>query len=223
MALLVSARKLLGLVLTLGASFTAFSAPPADLRPNKGAVHGSPFRLEISHSEYRLTSGLQDGSMRKGRLGAMIDRHADARKLDPALVHAVVRTESAYRVDAVSSKGAVGLMQVMPMTGKRFGVSDLASPENNLQAGTAYLRHLLDRFDNLPLALAAYNAGEGAVIRAGYRIPTYPETREYVHSVMRSYRATSVPLTGASYRYIEGTRLEDGDLAPYRLAGAPVY
>lgn len=222
MVRLASARKLLGLALMLGASFAAFSAPPTYLRLDKGAVTGSPFRLEISRSEYRLASGPRDGSIGKDRLGAMIDRHAGARKLDPALVHAVVRTESAYRVDAVSSKGAVGLMQVMPMTGKRFGVDNLASPENNLQAGTAYLRHLLDRFDNLPLALAAYNAGEGAVIRAGHRIPAYPETREYVQSVMHRYRAAIVPVAGVSYQYIDGARLDDGDLAPYRLVDAAV-
>lgn len=111
-------------------------------------------------------------------------------------------------------------MQVMPMTGKRFGVGDLTYPENNLQAGTAYLRHLLDRFDSVPLALAAYNASEGAVIRAGHRIPAYPETWEYVQSVMRSYRAAIVPLAGMTYQYIDGVRLDTGDLAAYRLADA---
>jgi hypothetical protein len=216
------AIRSLGMALVLGASFAAFSAPttPTGLRLDKNLVSGSPFRLEISRSEYRLANGQRDGGSRKDHLGAMIDRHADAKKIDPVLVHAVIRAESAYRVDAVSSKGAVGLMQVMPVTGKRFGVSDLASPENNLQAGTAYLRYLLDRFDNLPLALAAYNAGEGAVIRAGLRIPDYPETRGYVQGIMRNYRAAIMPLAGVSYQYMEGARLDDRDLSPYRLVDA---
>lgn len=222
MARLAQAGKLLGLALMLGASFAALSAPPTYLRLDKGAVRGSPFRLEISRSEYRLAAGPQDGDSRQGRLRAIIDRHAEARRLDPALVHAVVRAESAYRVDAVSAKGAIGLMQVMPGTGKRFGVDDLAFPENNVQAGTAYLRHLLDRFESIPLALAAYNAGEGAVVRAGHRIPAYPETRDYVQGVMRSYRAAFVPPAGNAYQYIDGARLDDGDLAPYRLSDVAV-
>lgn len=146
----------------------------------------------------------------------MIERHAAARGLDPALVHAVIKAESAYRPEAVSPKGAVGLMQVMPATGRRFGVSDLAQPESNLKAGTTYLRHLLDRFDDVPLALAAYNAGEGAVRRFGNAIPPYPETRGYVQNVLRSYGKV-VQENPVLRVYVEGARLTDGDLASYRL------
>lgn len=219
-AALVLVAQSLGMVLMLGASFATFSAPstPTYLRVDKSLVSGSPFRLEISRSEYRLANVQRDGNIRKDRLRAMIDRHADAKKIDSVLVHAVIRAESAYRVDAVSPKGAVGLMQVMPMTGKRFGVGDLASPENNLQAGTAYLRYLLDRFDNLPLALAAYNAGEGAVIRAGHRIPDHPETRNYVQGIMRNYKAAIMPLSSISYPYIDGARLDERDLSHIALS-----
>jgi len=146
----------------------------------------------------------------------MIERHAVARGLDPALVHAVIKAESAYRPEAVSPKGAVGLMQVMPATGRRFGVSDLEQPESNLKAGTTYLRHLLDRFDNVLLALAAYNAGEGAVRRFGNAIPPYPETRGYVQEVLRSYGKVG-PEKHVPQVYVEGVRLADGDLASYRL------
>lgn len=179
----------------------------------------SPFRLEIQRSEYRVVSDAPPPTVRSGAvrgLSPMIERHAAARGLDPALVHAVIKAESAYRPEAVSPKGAVGLMQVMPATGRRFGVSDLAQPESNLKAGTTYLRHLLDRFDDVPLALAAYNAGEGAVHRFGNAIPPYPETRGYVQNVLRSYGKV-VQENPVSRVYVEGARLTDGNLASYRL------
>jgi soluble lytic murein transglycosylase-like protein len=181
----------------------------------------SPFHLEIQRSDYRLNTGLVTETVTLAKKGSalsmMIDRLANEKGLDPALVHAVIRAESDYRPDAVSPKGAIGLMQVMPATGRRFGVSDLDVPERNLQAGTTYLRHLLDRFDNVPLALAAYNAGEGAVIRFGNKIPPYPETQGYVQGILRAYRRDLIPDTPLPYVYTDGVRLAADDLAPYRL------
>ncbi|MDJ0738695.1 MAG: transglycosylase SLT domain-containing protein [Gammaproteobacteria bacterium] len=123
-------------------------------------------------------------------LAPLIARAAAASQLRPALVHAVIRAESAYRADAVSSKGAVGLMQLMPATAERYGVTNRRDPEQNLRGGTTYLRDLLQMFDNdLQLALAAYNAGENAVIKYGNRIPPYDETQGYVRKVIRFYEA----------------------------------
>ena len=103
---------------------------------------------------------------RRDELQPLIQHAAAESQLRPALVHAVVRAESAYRTDAVSSKGAVGLMQLMPATAERYDVDDRRDPAQNLRGGTQYLRDLLVMFDNdLQLALAAYNAGENAVIR----------------------------------------------------------
>lgn len=179
------------------------------------AADPSPYRLHLPPGEYRLRSGGPVASVGRAHppagMAALIERQATARGLDPALVHAVIQAESGYRADAVSAKGAVGLMQVMPATGRRFGVADLDNPEANLRAGTAYLGHLLARYD-LPLALAAYNAGEGAVLRHGGAIPPYPETRAYVAGVLRAYRRPS-PFSF----YLDGTRLEAGSLADYRL------
>jgi len=112
--------------------------------------------------------------------------------MDPALLHAVISIESAYRVEAVSPKGARGLMQVMPATAQRFGVaaSDLHRPEPNIRAGAGYLASLLRMFDDdLRLALAAYNAGEHAVLRNGTRIPPYAETQQYVPRVLALYQS----------------------------------
>lgn len=100
------------------------------------------------------------------------------------LLHAVILAESAYDAKAVSSAGAQGLMQLIPATAKRFGVLDSFDPEQNMRGGAAYLKWLLERFDDdLELALAAYNAGEGAVEKYGRSIPPYPETTAYVRKV----------------------------------------
>ena len=109
-------------------------------------------------------------------------------RLDPALLHAVIAVESAYDPAAVSPKGALGLMQLMPATAARYGVRDPFDVEQNLAAGASHLRGLIDRYaGDTALALAAYNAGSGAVQAAGGRIPPYAETRRYVPAVLRRY------------------------------------
>lgn len=111
-------------------------------------------------------------------------------KLDPKLLHAVIGIESGYDARAVSPKGAMGLMQLMPDTARRYGATDSFDADQNLRAGARYLRDLLQLFSHdLQLTLAAYNAGEGAVIRHGNRIPPYPETQAYVPRVLQRYQA----------------------------------
>jgi soluble lytic murein transglycosylase-like protein len=97
--------------------------------------------------------------------------------------------ESGFNPHAVSKKGAVGLMQLLPATARRYGVQNMNDPEQNIRAGAHYLRDLLARFDsNLELALAAYNAGEEAVERYGRHVPPFRETMSYVPSVMKVYQ-----------------------------------
>jgi len=125
--------------------------------------------------------------------------------LSPALLHAVIRVESNYNPAAISPKGAVGLMQLMPGTSERFGVSNPLRPQDNIRGGARYLRLLLEMFDqDLKLALAAYNAGEQTVIRYGRRVPPYPETLEYVERVMRHYgrqaHDVAPPVNARAYR-----------------------
>ncbi|GMV48514.1 lytic transglycosylase domain-containing protein [Nitrospirales bacterium NOB] len=124
-----------------------------------------------------------------GELAPVIARHSRAHRLHPALIRAIIKTESDFDPMAVSRAGAVGLMQLMPQTALRLDVRDSYNPDDNIGGGTKYLRQLLDRFQgNLPLALAAYNAGEHTVDR--YRgLPPIEETREYVKKVLRYYRA----------------------------------
>jgi soluble lytic murein transglycosylase-like protein len=116
-------------------------------------------------------------------IATLIDRWAAARELDAMLVQAVVQVESGYNVRALSSKGAKGLMQLMPGTARELGVTDPYDAEQNVRAGTAYLRRMFDRFGNLEWALAAYNAGPEAVERHS-GIPPFAETREYVRRVL---------------------------------------
>ena len=117
----------------------------------------------------------------------LVREAAERHSVDPALVRAVIETESGWNPGAMSRKGAAGLMQLIPTTAQRFGVQDRFSPQQNVDAGVRYLKVLLQRYDgNLDLALAAYNAGEGAVDRA-HGIPAFRETRNYVQKVQDAY------------------------------------
>ncbi|NCA70709.1 MAG: DUF4124 domain-containing protein [Sphingobacteriia bacterium] len=132
------------------------------------------------------------GSLEQRRAGyeTLIEANARRYGVPVWLIHAVIRAESAYQPSAVSPAGAQGLMQLMPGTAARYGVSDSFDPVENIRGGTAYLRDLLDLFDwDLKLALAGYNAGEGAVIKHGRTIPPYAETQGYVRKVFEYGRA----------------------------------
>jgi len=121
--------------------------------------------------------------------------------VEPALIHAVISVESGYNPSARSRAGAVGLMQLMPATAERYGVTDRLDPAQNIQGGARYLRDLKVMFDNnLNLVLAAYNAGEQAVMKYGKRIPPYAETTAYVPKVLshyRKYRASAPAAIGS--------------------------
>jgi len=112
--------------------------------------------------------------------------------IDPLLIYAQMHQESAFRRRATSYKGASGLMQLMPATARRFGVTDIYDPEQNINAGVRYMRWLLNKFDgDVVLALAGYNAGEGAVMKYGNNVPPYRETREYVRRITGRYQSIS--------------------------------
>ncbi|MEZ5500650.1 MAG: lytic transglycosylase domain-containing protein [Steroidobacteraceae bacterium] len=125
---------------------------------------------------------------RASQYDEIIERAADSADVAAELLRAVIVVESGFNPNAVSPKGARGLMQLMPATARTLGVRDPHDPAQNVDAGARYLRRLMDRFGNdLQLALAAYNAGTAAVERYGKRIPPYRETREYVPKVLDLY------------------------------------
>ncbi len=119
----------------------------------------------------------------------IVDEVANTYGVESALLHAVISVESRYRPKAVSKKGAAGLMQLMPVIARRYGVADPLDPVQNLHGGAKYLRYLLKKYNNdRSLTLAAYNAGESAVAKYGNRIPPYRETTNYVPRVLGFYR-----------------------------------
>ncbi len=127
----------------------------------------------------------QNRKKHSGTINVVADRY----KLPKSLIHAVITAESAYDSDAVSRAGAVGLMQLMPGTAKRYGVRNRRNPYENISGGAQYLRDLLVLYDNnLRLVLAAYNAGEGAVKKYNNTIPPYKETQNYVKKVIAYYK-----------------------------------
>ena len=142
---------------------------------------------------YPAPSQVQVNALARGRFAPLVESAARTYQVDAALLHAVITAESGYDAAAVSHKGAVGLMQLMPETARRYGVANSLDPEQNIVGGTRYLSYLLRLFDNnLELAVAAYNAGEQAVISHGYSVPPYRETLAYVPAVLKlqkKYRA----------------------------------
>jgi soluble lytic murein transglycosylase-like protein len=143
----------------------------------------------------------------------LIEEHARQNGIRPDLVRAVVQAESAFNPYARSPKGALGLMQLMPATAEQFSVVNPFNPIENVRAGVAYLRQLLDRYsNNEELALAAYNAGPQAVDRYGRRIPPYRETQAYV---ARISRMTSQPVKKPGGTIYKTSKTVDGRTIPY--------
>jgi len=143
----------------------------------------------------------------------LVNQAVTPKRIDPKLVHSIIQVESAYDPNAISRKGAMGLMQLVPGTAKRFGVANPFDPRQNIEGGVSYLKYLLDMFDgDVTLALAAYNAGENSVLRYG-GIPAFPETQDYVRKVNSLYGGnlprgevgpkTKEPPKAAIYRYVD--------------------
>ena len=131
-------------------------------------------------------------------------RHA----VDPVLIYAIMHRESAFKKRALSHKGASGLMQLMPATARRFGVTNIWDPRQNIDAGARYMRWLLNTFDgDVRLALAGYNAGEGAVMKYGYRVPPYRETQEYVRRISERYALMRDPDTARRAPVVSRTQV----------------
>jgi soluble lytic murein transglycosylase-like protein len=150
------------------------------------------YRLLVLSSKDRTVSGDRYDAMllaKAGQYDSIIETAAVSASVEANLLRAVIVVESGFNSHAVSKRGAVGLMQLMPSTATRFGVSNAYDPRENVRAGARYLRFLIDRFGhNVRLALAAYNAGEQAVDRNGGQIPPFTETMAYVPRVLKIYQ-----------------------------------
>jgi len=150
------------------------------------------YRLLVLSSQDRTASGDHYDAMllaKAGQYDSIIEKAAIAASVEPNLLRAVIVVESGFNSRAVSKRGAVGLMQLMPATASRFGVSNPYDPRENVHAGARYLKFLINRFgQDVRLALAAYNAGEEAVERNGGQIPPFTETMAYVPRVLKIYK-----------------------------------
>jgi hypothetical protein len=198
-------RPLLSFVLVLAAALFGVRPAFADIytfKDERGVVHFT--NIKGLDSRYRLLRREGDspvpGSGNPGRVympsqadiqrySSIVETAASKYGVDKALVHAVISAESGYNPQAVSRTGARGLMQLMPETARRYGVHNSMDPADNIYGGVRYLRDLLTMFKgDMKLAVAAYNAGENAVIRYGLRVPPYAETLGYVPKVLEFYR-----------------------------------
>jgi soluble lytic murein transglycosylase-like protein len=195
--MMMDKRSIIGAILSAGLWLTL--APPArgqiasyvdengkivyvnaDPRPRPAGLRNKAAGAHASATE-------TSAAILPDRLERLVCEIAERHSLDPALLKAVVGVESGGNPRAISRKGALGLMQLVPTTAERFGVGNAFDPAQNLEGGASYLRQLLDRYDgDLTKSLAAYNAGEGAVQRFG-GVPNYPETRAYVQKVTNTY------------------------------------
>ena len=176
---------LLGAVLGMAASMIHTSSVHPDFRTGKLVRSVIVTSQPVSRQRVAETAVLAPPAGIDTAIDGAVERIAAQHSLPPQLIHSVIKVESNYNPFAVSSKGARGLMQLIPSTARRFGVSDSFNPLENIQGGAKYLKYLLDLYNgNYPLALAAYNAGEGAVAKYG-GVPPYAETRNYLVRVQK--------------------------------------
>ena len=203
MPLSIRQTLLPGLLLSIGSLVCTPGAATEIYRwvDSSGTVHLTD---RPTHSGYQLIQlrnkrvkmsriNFRDREANRKRFSGKIAEVAQRHEVPEALLHALITIESVYDPNAVSRAGAVGLMQLMPATARRYGVYNRRDPTANLNAGTRYLKDLLTRFDNdVELALAGYNAGEKAVEKYDNRIPPYEETQEYVRKVLKLYAQESL-------------------------------
>ncbi|MBD0372631.1 MAG: lytic transglycosylase domain-containing protein [Pyrinomonadaceae bacterium] len=169
-------------------------------------------RARVPMSASKSLDGFTTGDP---RIDAFIVESGVRNGVDPVLIYALMHQESSFKRGAISPKGARGLMQLMPGTAARFGVTNIFDPRQNIEGGTRYLRFLLDAFDgDIALTLAGYNAGEGAVLKYGRRVPPYRETQEYVRRITQRYALMRDPETARTAKPVTPTEVAAAQAQP---------
>jgi Soluble lytic murein transglycosylase and related regulatory proteins (some contain LysM/invasin domains) len=195
------------------------SGTKANVQDGLGLKNIPQTTVKISMAQGRSLGGFTTGDP---QIDAYIVESSIRHGIDPLLIYAQMHQESSFKKRAVSHKGASGLMQLMPATARRFGVTDIFDPKQNIEAGVKYMRWLLNTFNgDVALALAGYNAGEGAVMKYGWQIPPYNETREYVRRISARYNAIRNPnyiaRTAKKVSAAEAAKLEQKEPAPLTI------
>lgn len=186
------------------ASRTARPAAKAGLTINNQSAHSTP-SLYAPSRDMQVSTSLNGFTTGDATVDGFIIESGKRNGVDPVLLYAQMHQESSFKRGAISPKGARGLMQLMPGTAARFGVTNIFDPKQNIEGGARYMRFLLDHFDgDVNLALAGYNAGEGAVLKYGRRIPPYRETQDYVRRISQRY-----------------SRMRDGEMERTALTATP--
>ncbi|HEV7701684.1 MAG TPA: lytic transglycosylase domain-containing protein [Pyrinomonadaceae bacterium] len=202
-----------------------FVAPVSrDMNVSEGLADGEMSKFSTKSSS-RITMGSSSGLKGFTTGDIAVDSYiVDSSRrwgIDPLLIYSQMHQESTFKPRAISYKGASGLMQLMPATARRLGVSNIFDPKQNIDGGVKYMRMLLDMFGgDVNLALAGYNAGEGAVMRFGNTIPPFTETREYVRRISARYASISDGSFAKSYRRVNNTtaaKLEKRDARPLTI------
>jgi hypothetical protein len=159
-------------------------------------------------TEMRASKSLDGFTTGDPKIDAFIVESGTRNGVDPVLIYSIMHQESSFKRGAISPKGARGLMQLMPGTAARFGVTNIFDPRQNIEGGTRYMRFLLTHFNgDVALALAGYNAGEGAVLKYGGRVPPYRETQEYVRRIGRRYALMRDPETARNALSLKPTEV----------------
>ena len=181
----------LSATISVSADIYKYVAPGGEIFYTDEPTH-SAFKLIIRSPPKNYSKAYKHYKQNRKKYTPIIKVIAQKHNFDEHLIHAIIRAESAYDPLALSSAGAVGMMQLMPETAKRYGVTNRRDPTQNIDAGVRYMKDLLKMFNSdLKLAVAAYNAGENAVLKYKKTIPPYPETQKYVKRVLSFYNKTS--------------------------------
>ncbi|HEX4900343.1 MAG TPA: lytic transglycosylase domain-containing protein [Pyrinomonadaceae bacterium] len=179
---------------TLGSKRSGVAAASTDAKQPSASLQRTSLRFEPVMTAGSVASSLRGFTTGNEQVDGYIMESASRNGLDPLLIYSIMHQESSFKQRAISYKGARGLMQLMPGTAARYGVTNIFDPKQNIEGGSRYMKFLLNRFQgDLSLALAGYNAGEGAVDKYGWRIPPYAETQEYVRRISRRYNLLRDP------------------------------
>jgi soluble lytic murein transglycosylase-like protein len=185
---------------------------PAD-NPRPLFAPAAPAYDSLASASVNSSSALRGYTTGNAQVDQYLINSATNNGVDPLLLYSIMHQESSFKSHAISPKGARGLMQLMPFTAMRYGVTNIFDPRQNIEGGARYVRFLSDRFDgDINLVLAGYNAGEGAVEKYGWQIPPYSETQEYVRRISRRYALLRDP--NAALYAPRVARMQDKQSAP---------
>ena len=204
---------------------------PAVKRAKRGSHHSLGAAMtSMTHprtADFNTSNSLGGYTTGNTTIDGLIVESGRRNSVDPLLLYSIMHQESTFKPRAMSYKGARGLMQLMPGTAARFGVTSIWDPKQNIEGGTRYMRWLLDKFEgNINLALAGYNAGEGAVMKYGNRIPPYSETQEYVRRISKRYSLIRDPYAASlanSVRADQVAAVQSKESAPLSMYERSVF